>query len=143
LRKEVFVSDEQQELTTPVPELAPSGAMISAQRPVSRRVSASAKELRKVLQDSVFPALVNIVRDNQMPAKERVKAAEVLVSAFTDLERLIANTESDRMALDVKLHGRALAAKNIQGSTIDGESGVDEQGAHEYAFLSDNIIDIV
>lgn len=136
------MSDEQQELTTTVPELAPEGAIISAQRPVSRRVHASVKELRNVLKNSVFPALVTIVRDEQMPAKERVKAAEVLVGAFTGLERLIANTDTTRMAIDVKLHGKALSAKNIQGDTIDGNLSVDGQDDYEYALLSDNIIDV-
>ena len=138
------VTDNQEkELTVIVPDSASSGAIISAQRPVSRRVTAAAKELRAILKDNVFPTLVRMVNDPTTPSKERVKAAEVMLNASLRLEELIARTESARMEMDINLHGKALSAKNIRGNTLDAEQELDNQDDDGYlASLSDNIIDV-
>ena len=136
-------NNQELELTTIVPDSAPSGAIVSAQRPVSRRVTAAAKELRAILKDNVFPTLVRMVNDPTTPSKERVKAAEVMLNASLRLEELIARTESARMEMDINLHGKALSAKNIRGNTLDAEQELDNQDDDGYlASLSDNIIDV-
>ena len=136
-------NNQEHELTTIVPDSAPSGAIVSAQRPVSRRVTAAAKELRAILKDNVFPTLVRMVNDPTTPSKERVKAAEVMLNASLRLEELIARTESARMEMDISLHGKALSAKNIRGNTLDAEQELDNQDDDGYlAALSDNIIDV-
>ena len=136
-------NNQELELTTIVPDSAPSGAIVSAQRPVSRRVTAAAKELRAILKDNVFPTLVRMVNDPTTPSKERVKAAEVMLNASLRLEELIARTESARMEMDINLHGKALSAKNIRGNTLDSEQELDNQNDDGYlASLSDNIIDV-
>lgn len=136
-------TDNQQiELTTIVQEPAPPGAMISAQRPVSRRVTAAAKELRTLLKDAVFPTLVRIVNDEKMPAKERVNAAKAMIDASMQLERLVATTETTRMQLEVALHGKAIAAKNLTAGALEGECEVEEPEDDGYPILSDRIIDV-
>jgi hypothetical protein len=107
---------------------------VSAQVPVNTRVSSNAKRLKAVIAEEVIPAMVKAIKSEKTSPETVVKLGDVLTSYHLGLEKLVENTLTDRLRIELQAFGPTVKAKEVK--QVDDE----EDDHFDGPSLTDDII---
>ena len=87
---------------------------VSAQVPVSTRVSSNAKRVKAVIVDDVIPAMVKAIKSEKTSPETVCKLSRELLQYHQALETLAENTLTDRLRIELQAFGPTVKAKEIK-----------------------------